>query len=83
MFSVPADRRIKANFDRDVVLDLSTRELEYEHEMFPLNIVFDSSIREDWADGYKEYHGYSKEFMESISASAQTCSTRSLDINFP
>lgn len=56
VFSVPADRRIKTNFDRDIVLDLSTRELEYEHEMFPLNIVFDSGAREDWADGYKEYH---------------------------
>ena len=55
---------MKTNFDRDVVLDLSTRELEYEHEMFPLNIVFDSGAREDWADGYKEFHGYSKEYME-------------------
>ena len=35
VFSVPADRKIKANFDRDIILDLSTRELEYEHEMFP------------------------------------------------
>ena len=64
VFSVPADRKVKTNFDRDVVLDLSTRELEYEHEMFPLNIVFDSGAREDWADGYKEFHGYSKEYME-------------------
>lgn len=64
VISVPADRQIKTNFDRDIVLDLSTRELEYAHEMFPLNIVFDSSAREDWADGYKEYHGYSKEFRE-------------------
>ena len=61
---VPDDRKIKTNFDRDVVLDLSSRELEYEHEMFPINIVFDSSAREDWADGYKEYHGYAKEFMD-------------------
>ena len=61
---VPDDRRIKTNFDRDVVLDISTRELEYEHEMFPINIVFDSSAREDWADGYKEYHGYDKTYME-------------------
>ena len=64
VFSIPADRMIKTNFDRDVVLDLSTREKEFENEMFPLNIVFDSGVREDWADGYKEFHGYSKEFME-------------------
>ena len=40
-------RKIKTNFDRDVVLDISTRELEFKHEMFPLNIIFDSSERED------------------------------------
>lgn len=61
---VPEDRKIKANFDRDIILDLSTRELEYEHEMFPINIIFDGSAREDWADGYKEFHDYGKEFME-------------------
>lgn len=61
---VPDDRRIKTDFDRKIVLDLSTAELEYEHEMFPINIVFDSSAREDWADGYKEYHNYDKVFME-------------------
>lgn len=63
ILSVPADRKVKANFDRDIVLDISTRELEFEHEMFPLNIIFDSSEREDWADGYKEYHGYASEIM--------------------
>ena len=61
---VPDDRRIKTDFDRKIVLDLSTAELEYEHEMFPINIVFDSSAREDWADGYKEYHNYDKGEME-------------------
>ncbi len=64
VIAVPNDRKIKTNFDRDVVLDLSTRELEFEHEMFPINIIFDSNAREDWADGYKEYHEYDKTFME-------------------
>lgn len=62
--AVPSDRKIKTNFDRDVVLDLSTRDFEYEQEMFPINIIFDSNAREDWADGYKEYHDYDKSFME-------------------
>lgn len=64
VIAVPSDRKIKTNFDRDVVLDLSTRELEFEHEMFPINIIFDSNAREDWADSYKEYHEYDKAFME-------------------
>ena len=64
VIAVPSDRKIKTNFDRDIVLDLSTREFEYEHEMFPINIIFDSNAREDWADGYKEYHEYDRTFME-------------------
>lgn len=64
VISIPSDRKIKTNFDRDVVLDLSTRESEFEHEMFPVNIIFDSNAREDWADGYKEYHNYDKTFMQ-------------------
>ncbi|SET20273.1 GmrSD restriction endonuclease domain-containing protein [[Clostridium] polysaccharolyticum] len=36
--------------------------------MFPINIIFDSSAREDWADGYKEYHDYDKVFMERYKA---------------
>ncbi|MDO4543157.1 MAG: DUF262 domain-containing protein [Clostridia bacterium] len=64
VIAVPDDKKVKTDFDRKVLLDLSTRELEYEHEMFPINIVFDSSAREDWADGYKEYHNYEKTYME-------------------
>ena len=56
ILSIPKDRKIKTNFDRDVILDLSTRELEFKHNMFPVNIIFDSNAREDWADGYKEYY---------------------------
>lgn len=64
IISVPADRKIKTNFDRDVLLDLSTPELEYKHEMFPINIIFDGNAREDWADGYKDYYQNSVEAKE-------------------
>ncbi len=64
VLSIPSDRKVKTNFDRDIVLDISTREFEYEHEMFPLNIIFDSSEREDWADGYKEHYHYEKQYMD-------------------
>ena len=65
--SVPEDRKVKKNFDRDVVLDLSTRELEFEHEMFPVNIIFDSSLYSDWEDDYREYHNYAQEYLKRIS----------------
>lgn len=54
--SVPEDRKIKKNFDRDVKLDLSTRELEYENEMYPANILFDSSEGTKWLMGYMVHH---------------------------
>jgi len=39
-----------------IELDLSTQELEFKNEMFPVNIIFDSDEREDWADGYKDFY---------------------------
>lgn len=53
---VLADRRIKENFDRDVKLDLSDRQKEYEHKMFPVNIVFDSNTLMKWQFGYMMYY---------------------------
>ena len=49
IFSVPEDRRLRTNFDRDILLDLSTPELEYENLMFPLNRVFDY---DKWMEGF-------------------------------
>ena len=54
--AVPEDKRIKANFDRDVVLDLSDTTKEYENKMFPINIVFDSTILMKWNFGYMMHY---------------------------
>lgn len=62
--SVPEDRKIKANFDRDVLMDLSEPDKEYENEMFPLNIIFNSNRREDWVDNYKDYFHNDQEHRE-------------------
>ena len=53
---VPADRKIKGNFDRDVKLDLSDQQKEYEHKMFPVNIVFDSNALMKWQFGYMMHY---------------------------
>ncbi|NBB81518.1 MAG: DUF262 domain-containing protein [Verrucomicrobia bacterium] len=41
--SIPEDKKIKTNFDRDVVLDLSTRELEIDNFHFPCSEILSSS----------------------------------------
>ena len=58
ILSIPEDRKIKENFDRDVKLDLSTREYEYENKLFPVNIVFDSNAV--ILAGYHQYFAVKK-----------------------
>lgn len=50
--AVPADGIIRTNFGRDVQLDLSSPEKEFEHHMFPLNQVFDSR---DWFYKWRDH----------------------------
>ena len=52
IFALPEDRKLKANFDKDIVLDLSTPELEFENLMFPLNQVFNT---DEWMQGFWKY----------------------------
>lgn len=59
VLSVPDDRKIKTDIGRTIVLDLSTQEKEFEHHVFPLNIVFDSIACSTWRNAYQKYHGYS------------------------
>lgn len=49
---VPANRVVRTNFGKDVELDLSSPELEYEQDMFPLEQSFDSK---DWFFGWRDY----------------------------
>lgn len=66
VLSIPEDRKIKENFDRDIKLDLSTREKEYESKLFPVNIVFDSSAIMDWFMGYMTFYGMKTEAMDEF-----------------
>ncbi len=52
IFALPEDRKLKANFDKDIVLDLSVAELEYENLMFPLNQVFST---DEWMQGFWKF----------------------------
>ena len=52
IIGVPADKIKRTNFGKDIELDLSTREAEFEKDMFPLNHVFDSR---DWFYDWRDY----------------------------
>lgn len=52
IFAVPEDRRQKENFDRDITLDLSTPQLEYQNLMYPLNQAFNWDT---WQEEFGDY----------------------------
>ncbi|KFB75104.1 DUF262 domain-containing protein [Candidatus Accumulibacter cognatus] len=52
IFAVPEDRKLKENFDKDIVLDLSSPKLEYEHLMYPLNQAFNWDT---WQEEFGDY----------------------------
>ena len=49
---LPVDKKRMTNFGRDIELDLSTPDGQYEHHMFPMNQVFDD---DDWIYGWRDY----------------------------
>ena len=48
VIAVPADGIIRTNFDRDILLDLSTTEKQQEHGYFPLSLILDTSEASLW-----------------------------------
>lgn len=58
IISVPETKIITSNFGRTVELDLSTQKKEFEHKMFPLNIILDYVKKEDWQNKYYAHANY-------------------------
>ena len=50
--AVPADRMLRRNFGREIVLDLSTKEAAFAADMFPLNRAFENR---DWLYEWRDY----------------------------
>lgn len=56
IISVNEKKIVTSNIGRDIELDLSSREKEYENMMFPLNIVFSSASINDWMLGLLNHY---------------------------
>ena len=56
IISIPESKKLTANIGREVVLDLSTREKEYENMMYPLNISFSVPETSQWMMGLMQYY---------------------------
>lgn len=68
--SVSDDRKIKESFDRDVKLDISTAELEYEHEMFTATIAtYEFDLRGGWGTSKRRIHALDKDIRTDVAES--------------
>ncbi|MFO0757496.1 MAG: DUF262 domain-containing protein [Byssovorax sp.] len=61
---LPKDRILRSNFNRTIDLDVSKPELEYEHGLFPLSLVFDPVGSVNWRQGYQAFHNYAPDKMK-------------------
>lgn len=58
IISIPETRIVTSNFGRDIELDLSSPDKEYEQKMFPLNIILDYVKMQSWQNEYYAYYKY-------------------------
>jgi len=68
---VPADKKLRSNFGRTVDLDVSTQDAEFEHDLFPLNNVFDNrnwffDWRDYWRDRGRDVADLERSFVQGI-----------------
>lgn len=73
ILSIPENKKVTTNIGREIVLDLSSPEKEYENMMFPLNIVFSQVETNNWMMGLFQYFKYDQivcgqynQFMMSV-----------------
>ena len=64
IISIAEDKMQRSNFNRDIDLDISTRDKEFENHMFPLNVVFDNEACSEWRNDYQAHHDYNKDILK-------------------
>ena len=57
IISVPATKVVTSNFGRNIDLDLSTPQKEYDQKLFPLNIILDFMKTAMWQQNYFQHYG--------------------------
>lgn len=73
IISVDEKNQIRENIGRDIVLDLSTEELEFKNKMIPFNIMTKSDELDDWRSKYYKFYEYDKDIIESYEKLKQLC----------
>jgi hypothetical protein len=77
--SLPGDGVIRENFDRDVILDVSTRAKQLEHGYFPVNLVYDEKGTE-WLFEYGDL-SVAKAFLNTVLTPMQSYAIPSIELD--
>jgi hypothetical protein len=75
--SVPPNRKLTVDFGREVVLDISTPEKEYEQRLLPLSVLYDENEYQDWRrehqqrnlddrERYREFDQFEREVVRAF-----------------
>lgn len=64
--SVPETKIITSDFGRKEELNLSTRELEFDKKMFPLNIILNFVKIQDWQNYYYAHYKYDANVIQQF-----------------
>lgn len=65
VLSLPPNRMRLKNFNREVELDLSTAEQEYEKACFPLSVLLSNQYYA-WCQGFRKHHNFAPAKMEQL-----------------
>jgi hypothetical protein len=57
---------LRSDFGRQIDLDISTAEKEYDAGLFPLDILFEPTRAAPWKRGYRKFHHNSDEKMDLL-----------------
>ncbi|SDQ22848.1 GmrSD restriction endonuclease domain-containing protein [Actinopolyspora saharensis] len=80
VLSVPADGMIRTNFDRDVVLDLSTEDHQRAAGYFPLSLLYDSAAATGWLLGLEDKALFS-DFHSRVLTEASTYTIPAIELD--
>jgi hypothetical protein len=64
--SFAPERVLRSDFGRQVDLDISSAEKEYDTGLFPLDLLFDPTRSGPWKRGYRKFHDNSDEKMDLL-----------------
>ena len=66
--AVDENKQKRENIGRDIVLDLSTPELEYKNKMIPFNRLSSDNEIAEWRNNYQEYYDFDKDIIKQYQA---------------